>query len=270
MPRNYDTADLSELEREFELEMEDDEATWESSPDRGDELESSADDQEIGDEELEDLDREDSGYADRLYQLSLREFESEAELDSEVNQVLHEIEQEFFLGNIRKKWNKFKKTGLGKLVKKGLSVAGSQIPALQALKGVTSLARGDLKGLLASVVKTGISSAIPGGGVALSALKNLGFQEGEATEDNREAWSTVVDVAREAYDHLANNLNERADDALEASRLASDAFRAGMQRARRGAGVAGIGGVTGRMPSHGKRRRRIRLRRGDVLVIHCE
>jgi len=265
MPRNYDAADMSELEGEFELEMEDDETSWGSSTDRGGELESFSSVREVGDEELEDLDREGSGYAERLYQLSLREFESESELDSEVNEVLQEIEQEFFLGTIRKKWNRLKKTGLGRLVNKGLRVAGGQIPALQALKGVTSLARGDLKGLLASVVKTGISSAIPGGGVALTALKNLGFQEGEATEDNREAWENVVDVAREAYEHLANNLNERADDPLEASRLAADAFRAGMRRSGRSSTP-----MPGRIPEPGRRRQRIRLRRGDVLVIVCE
>jgi len=266
MPRNDDTAEMSDLEREFELEMEGDDANLELSPDRGDELEG-FDDREQGDEELDALDHEESGYADRLYQLSSREYESESELDSAVHEVLNEIEQEYFFSNIRKKWDKFKKGGLGKLVQKGLKLASSQIPALQALKGVTSLARGDLKGLLASVVKTGIASAIPGGGVALSAMKNLGFQDSEVGGDNRQAWENVVGVAQEAYEHLADNLNERADDALEASRLAADAFKAGLRRAAPAARGRGFALPAGRSAP---RRHRLRVRRGDVIIIHCE
>jgi hypothetical protein len=254
--------DMSDLETEFELEMEGDEesASYEGS----DELESLPSEEAEADEELEDLDREGSEYADRLFELSQREFESESELDSEVQQVLNEIEQDFFFKNIRNKWKKFKKGALGKLVSKGLSLAKSQIPAFQALKGVTSLARGDLKGLLGSLVKTGISSAIPGGGVALDALKNLGFKETEAAEDNREAWGNVVSVAQEAYEHLANNMTDRADDPLEATRLAADAFRAGLRKNGRARGRTYGGGFG----LHGKRRR-IRIRRGEVLVIEC-
>jgi hypothetical protein len=253
---------MSDLEREFELEMEEQDMEWESAPDRGEELESLPD-EEQGEEEFEALDRDESGYAERLYQLSQREFESESELDAAVNEVLNDIEQEYFFGGIRRKWNKFKKTGLGKLVKKGLSIAGGQIPALQALKGITSLARGDLRGLLNSAVGTAVRSVIPGGGVAVEALKTLGFREAETAADNRQAWENVVDVARTSYEHLANTLHERADQPLEASRLAADAFRAGLQSAGRAAGA-------GRTLPSGRRRHRIRVRRGDVIIIHCE
>src|SRR5262245_36345415 len=171
--------DMSDLESAFELEMEGDEESASSYEGRED-LESLPSEEAEANEEFEDLDHEGSEYADRLFELSQREFESESELESEVQQVLNEIEQEFFFNSIRNKWKKFKKGALGKLVSKGLSIAKGQIPAFQALKGVTSLARGDVKGLLGSLVKTGISSAIPGGGVALDALKNLGFKETEA------------------------------------------------------------------------------------------
>ena len=260
MAPNRDTADMSELEREFELEMEGDDQFASSYEERGDELEA---DEELGDQEYEGLDQEGSGYADRLFELSQREFESESELESEVQDLLNEIEQDFFFGKIRKGWSKFKKGALGKLVTKGLSLAKSQIPAFQALKGITSLARGDVKGLLGSLVKTGIASAIPGGGVAMDALKNLGFKEAEAGEDNREAWGNVVQVAQEAYEHLANNMTDRADDPLEASRLAADALRAGLRKSGRGRGRVGNG------YGGGKRRRRIRVRRGDVIIIEC-
>ena len=113
-------------------------------------------------------------------------------------------------------------------------------------------------------MKTGIGSAIPGGGVALDALKNLGFKDTEAAEENREAWGNVVGVAQEAYEYLANNMTDRADDPLEATRLAADAFRAGLRKNGRGRGRAYVAGY-----GFPRRRRRIRVRRGEVLIIEC-
>jgi hypothetical protein len=55
-------------------------------------------------------------------------------------------------------------------------------------------------------------------------------------------------------------MTERADDPLEATRLATDAFKAGLRRQ----------GGSARQGGRERRRRRIRLRRGDVLVIECE
>ncbi len=254
MARNRDYAGFSDLEQEFELEMEDDQEARE--PEAMDE------ELEAADEELDDRASESSDYAERLFELSLREYESESEVDSAVNDVLNEIEQDFFFGRIKKGWNKFKKGALGKLVNKGLKLAAGHIPAFQALKGITSLARGDLKGLLGSLVKAGVSSAIPGGGIALDALKTIGFKEAETPDENREAWDNVVEVAREAYEHLASNMTERAADPVEATRLATDAFKAGLHR--RGAGGAA------RTAGRARTRRRIRIRRGDVIVIECE
>ena len=260
---NRNTAQMSDLEREFELEMEGDEEyapSYEGSSD----LESLPNEELEADEELEEGDHEGSDYADRLFQLSQREYESESEIESEVQQVLNEIEQDFFFNSIRNKWKKFKKGALGKLVSKGLSLAKGQIPAFQALKSITSLARGDLKGLLGSLVKTGLGSAIPGGGVAFDALKNLGFKDSEAAEDNRPAWGNVIGVAQEAYEYLANNMTDRADDPLEATRLAADAFKAGLRKTGRARPDTYGGGYGGN-----RRRRRVRVRRGDVLIIEC-
>lgn len=263
---------FSDLEREFELEMDG------SDSELDEELDEEAADEEF-ESEYEDRDFEaalemesaGSGYAERLQELANREFESESEVDQALNEVLNDIEQEFFFGSLKKKWSKFKKGGLGKLVSKGLKMAAGQIPAVQALKGVTSLARGNLKGMVTSLAKAGLSSVVPGGGVAVEALKNLGFGgEGEVGEGDQEAWNNVVDVAREAYEHLAENLHERANEPLEASRLASDAFKAGLSRVSQGVRkVAPRDSVRSKASGAG-RRRRIRLRRGEVLIIECE
>jgi hypothetical protein len=248
MIANADTSGLSQLEREFELELED------AVDSRELDQEFESQDQEADDAELE-FERGGSDYAERLSELAAREFETESEVDQALNEVLNDMEQEYFFGSLKKAFNKFKKGTIGKLVSKGLKMAAGHIPAFQALKGITSLARGDLKGMVGSLAKAGLGSVVPGGGAALGAL---GFEAETSTD--REAWDNVVNVARESYEHLARNLNERVNEPLEASRLAADAFKAGLAKV----GRAGS-------PSGGARRRhRIRVRRGDVLIIECE
>ena len=266
MARNREFTDMSQLEREFELEMEDDDELEASGTD-ADELEALPEEGEsVDDSELDDSAQESSDYANRFHELSLREFESESEVDGAVHEILNEMEQEFFFGKLRRGWAKFKKKGIGRLVNKALKYASGKIPAIQALKGVTQLARGDLKGMVGSLAKAGLGAAIPGGAVALDAVKNLGF-ESEVADDNKPAWENIVDLTRDAYEHLANNITENADQPLEASRIATDAFKTALQNQQSGA-VARPGRSGTRRP--GARKRRIRLQRGDVLIVHCD
>jgi hypothetical protein len=259
MLKNLNDSDMSELEREFELEMEEDpELEWESDLDE--ELESSREYEEEGlEEEFEALDEEGTDYAERFYELSQREYESEAEIDQEINGILNEMERDFLFGGIRK-WAK--KRG-GALLKRAAKYAAGQIPAFQALKGITQLARGDLKGLLASLAKAGIGSAIPG---APAALQALGFEASEDSEVNRDAWNNYVDVAREAYRHLADNMNEQSDNPLEASRQATAAFQTAMRQVR--ARVPSVRSRTGFASIRSRRGVRvIRVRPGERIVI---
>jgi hypothetical protein len=266
MVRSLNDTDMSEMEREFELEMGDDYETTEDS----EAVEDQELDEELGeeseslsefDEELESVEEESGGFADRLNELSQREYESESEVDQELNAVLNEMEQDFFFGGLKKK---LKSAGKG-LLQKGLKFAAGQIPALQAFKGLTQLSRGNLKGFLGSLAKTAITSAIPGAAVALPALKALGFNPLGDSEANRNAWSNYVEVSREAYDHLAANLHENADNPLEASRLATNAFQTALKRVQsrvpsaRPAGTMAI--------RAGGKRRVIYLAPGQVVVV---
>jgi hypothetical protein len=232
MVRNLEDSDLSELEREFELEMDDDHEGSEDSEANEDqesveELEEDSENlREFEGDELEEVQRESGDYADRLHELSQRESESESEVDEEVNGLLDEMEREFFFGGLKKR---LKRAGRG-LLRKGLKFAAGQIPALQAFKGLTQLTRGNLKGFLASLAKAGLTSAIPGAAAALPALKALGFDPSGDSEASREAWNNYVDVSREAYEYLAENLHENADNPLEASRLATNAFQTALKR----------------------------------------
>lgn len=283
MAARADLSDLSELEREFELELSDETELEASDQELSDQElsdqefedtlqgEANTDDREF-EEELEGMDPEASSYGERFAALASREFESEFELDQAVGEVLSEIEQEHFFGPLKRSWRNLKKGGFGALLTKGLKFAAGRIPAFQALKGITSLARNGLKGNLMSLVKAGIGTAFPGAGLALDALKGLGGNS-EVQEDHREAWDNVAEIAREAFEHLASNLTENANQPLEANRLASEAFKAGLRKVTARARPNALGQATrgpGPATRRGGLRRRIRLHRGDVLIIRCD
>jgi hypothetical protein len=239
MARNLNNGDMSELEREFELEMEEDEELGDEG-----ELEEQLEEEleaEPSDEELEDAEVSESNYGERFYELSQRQFESESEVDEAVNKLLNEMEREYFfgIGKLAKKIKRgvaggVRRLGRSKIFRSALGVAnklGLNHPALQALKSITQLARGDFKGIAAALAKAGLGSAIPGGGVLLpTALQALGFKETEYPEENREAWNRFDRFLREAYDHLSENLTERIDEPLEVRRLTTNAIQAGLRR----------------------------------------
>ena len=51
-------------------------------------------------------------------------------------------------------------------------------------------------------------------------------------EQNRGAWQNFTNVCKESFDYLAKNLNENADDPLEASKLASEAFGTALRKVK--------------------------------------
>jgi len=214
------------------------------------------------DEEFEEP-QEEYGYEaadlpDRFVNLASREFESESELDDALNEIFDEMEHEYFFGKLGGLARKLKSVAPG-LLKTALAGA----PGLSALKGV--LASKNLRGLLMNLAKTGLSShpalaaLMP---LAGPAMKSLGFKEAEYPEENREAWESFVTMSERAYEYLANNLSDAANEPMEATRLATNAVRHGLYQAR---GIA---------PRNGRRRLpastrviRVRARPGRRIVI---
>ncbi len=252
--KDIDDTGLSELERELELEMGDeresvDDREWEK------ELESAIDsDRERPEEEADKGDTESTDYADRFYELSQRSFESEFEMDDSVNRLLTEMEREYFFRGL---WRRMRQGGRWLLRRAAGLARGTPIGRI--VSGVTQLARGNLRGALGSLARAGLGSlvsAIPGGAAALPALNALGLGETDDPERNREGWNNYVSVVREAYDNLARNLNERANDPIEANRLATEAFRAGMRSAQ-----------NNRPQTTSRGRRVISLRSGERVII---
>lgn len=284
---------MSALEQDLELELED-------GPDsETDDDEREAEDREMEhDSELEAEEEEESApfdsflegdrdrsYGDRLADLASREYEDEAQLEVAVREVLDDMEREYFFG----RFGKFVKKAGRSLVKRGMRLA-KNMPIAKVVSGVTSLARGNLKGMLGSLLKAGLASAIPGGalmgpllsslsgplsssltggakralagaGLDLSSLGGSGAEaEAEAEfENDSERFERLAEVAQTAFEELAGRLTEQAAQPIEASRIAQSAIEAAMRKHTRTAGARA-----------GGRRRHITLRRGETLVITRE
>jgi hypothetical protein len=286
MPTNRDYSGLSELEREIELEMDEELERDDEGDERfeaGDEehedvLELEGAPDEEGDEELggerDESEYGDSGrdqeFVDRFLEIASREFESEAEVDQAMNETLSDVANEYLFGSL---WKKAKRLGkslasnsiVRSLVNKGLSVASGQFPALKA---ALQLAKGNLQGALLNLGKQALGTVVPGGGAALGALKALGVDPGGNQPNNQELWENYVQLSREAFEHLANNVTASADHPVEASRLASAAFQHAVKRAQARAqnGMRGFSGRR-RFSAKGGRVVRHRLRPGEKLII---
>lgn len=262
MADRFDESGMSELEQEFELQMSGDYGQSPSTRELEGEFEAAFENRELEDFEAETFDRGGGGgsYAERLYELAQSEFESEGAVDREVDSLLSEMEYEYFWGPLKKL---AKKIPVKRLVNKGLSMAASRIPAFQALKGITQLARGDLKGMLGQFIKAGLGTAVPGAAPFLpAALSAFGFEAGDDPTANREAWDNVVGVAQEAFEYLAENLDDEVDDPMRAGALANEAFQTALRRINTGTGYR-----SRRFRAPGGAGQRIGVRRGGERVV---
>jgi hypothetical protein len=231
MDPNRTRAGMSDLELEVDLDMEGeapDEEIGNEEIDDQEVDEEALGDEETGDEELDDEvvqdeyasgDPRDRAYAERFLELSSQTFESEADLDRELHEILRDAERDYF-------WKK----ALGRLTKskvlRGLaSKVANRVPGLKAL---TKLASGDLTGALAAAGQAAIASAVPGGSLLLS---ELGFEAADEPHRNRAAWHNYAQMTREAYETLADQLHENVDQPLEARRVATRAYAYAVKRA---------------------------------------
>ena len=288
MSDNY--TDVSDLEREFELEMEGPQGgDFESSFEAGDgdfahELELETDDEVHDDLELsfeqEEFERELQGglgdarseeFVDRLLEIGSRQFESPYEADSAMSEVLDDIEREYFFGALKRG---LKKLGKNKLLRslatKGMTLGVNKF--FPGLKGALQLARGNVKGALLNFGKQALGSVVPGAGAILDSVKAIGLDPVGGSE--RETWENYVDLSREAYEHLAENLTPAAHQPAEAMRLASDAVQHAIASARARAGSAGAGPAARSSYPQGQPHRRhhgrvmhLRVARGERVKL---
>ncbi|WP_187260520.1 hypothetical protein [Pontibacter beigongshangensis] len=218
--------DQSEFEREFEF---DDESTMVS-----DEFESEYNDEEFDENEFEagdtssaeayyedeyefenegdylsEFDEEnefesefknlpDGRYERRLYEIFSTSYENEFEFENDFNQVMHEVQRDFFFKKI-KKWGK-KLAPIAKLALKAIPGGGT---LTDALKQITKDPRGLLKTLAMKFGPQALNAVVPGAGLALGAV--LGNSE---TDDlARQAARDTVALARESYANFADEIS---------------------------------------------------------------
>ena len=130
---------LSEFEREFELEFEsnalNNENTYELENDHelehDNEYEFEGDHESEGDHEFEF--QGESTYESRLYEILNNNYESELEFENNLNEVLHEMEKDYFFGSL-KKWVK-RKGGLKGLLAK----YAKKLPIVSAANAISSV-----------------------------------------------------------------------------------------------------------------------------------
>lgn len=262
--------DDSELENEFELEIKDEELEFREERELEREFEKDEEMEAIEEKEVhEELEYEEPGdrefeakiqeYTEKLYELTEREFESELELDTEVDRVLYEMERDFFFKGL---WKKIKQGGK-QLIKAGVGLA-KNLPIMQVVKGVTSLARGNLKGLLKPLMKTALGF-IPGVGPIASMAagplvdmvgSKFGFEVSQDKGKNKAQLEKAVRISATAYDNLAKNLDKNVTDPKEASRLAAASFYSALDKAKAKIPVSMKKGC-----------RVINIKRGDCIII---
>jgi hypothetical protein len=250
-------ADISDLEAQYELESEDD-SELDSEAD-----EEAYDDSELGDDhEADDELDQSQSYAERFHELTVREHESDEELETGLRDILGEMEQQYFLGGFLKK-------KLGKLAGAGARFAQRHLKKLP-IGGVLKAAQGMLGKSLTDQLMRAASSLVPGGAVALPMLQSLGVVPGGASASagdaaaESETWERFSEFAREVYETAADQTSELSLDPLKAIQQANRVIQ-GVAQQNKGAVQQTFNAVR----RHGGRRV-VRVRPGESVLIVCK
>jgi len=199
-------------------------------------------------------------WAERLDEIVVAEREDGRDASDELDGLLREMELEMFFGKLVRKLGRAGKS----LVRQGLAAAASSVPALAVVRGVTDLARGQLRSGIARLARAGAKAAIAGAApwatpalAAVSAVRRhapgltapsaaraheplaaqVGFDADPNTTEDRgldaedvgdgepQDSQEIVDVAERAYEILAETLAPHAATATGARRIATRALR---------------------------------------------
>ena len=184
--------DMSDIEKEFEIEMEEpEERFFEEDPDRLFEMLHEEDEPEYG------------NYAQRFYELSIKGFANESEIEGPLSNILGEMERDFFFKSLKKKMKKSFKFAKKMLKNK----------------------------LVRSLITTGMNAVAPGSGTAANATASaMGFELNGEPEENREAWNNFVYFAQEAYDYIGDKIDSGAERLLEDDQQINNAIKYGLNK----------------------------------------
>jgi hypothetical protein len=134
----------------------------------------------------------------RLYELFTNNYESDFEFENDFNEVMHEMERDYFWG------------GLRKLAKKGLSMGLKALPIDDKWKKmIGGLAQGKLPDLRSLIKTLGpkLAQFIPGiGPIASTALGAMMNSETSTQNQAKQAAQSTVALAKQTYTNFANGL----------------------------------------------------------------
>ncbi|MBN8821882.1 MULTISPECIES: hypothetical protein [unclassified Spirosoma] len=221
----YQNDYLSEFEQEFELDNEspdsynefelvdnefDNEGSWETDNEFDSEgnydvqneadylSEFETDDEFENDDEFDST--PDGRYEARLYEIFSNNYENEFEFENDFNEVMHEIEKDYFWGAL-KKWGK-KLAPLAKGILKAIPGGGTLTTAIQQ---ITKDPRGLLKSLAMKFGPQALNAVVPGAGAILGTV--LSNQEMTSPSAARQAARDTVALAKQAYTNFADGIS---------------------------------------------------------------
>jgi hypothetical protein len=216
---SYEVEDEFESDDEFESESEsDDEFEQDDELEADDEFE--MDDEFETDEELEtdyaswardgnyDRDRE---FETRLYRAIRSNADNELQTELELDNVLHEMEQDYFFG-AAKRWLKNKAKKYGKFA----------IPGYGALKAVSALGRLKIRNLLKNKLLQTAAGFIPGAGPIVSKAMGIAGGMMDTADAAKQKIQDVVQVGKDAYSNLAAAMPDAQNEmeVIDASKAA--------------------------------------------------
>lgn len=197
----FESDDEFENEFENEFETEEPESEYESDDEWESEDDSETDDEFENDDELEndyaswarggqyDRDRE---FESRIYTAIRSNPDNELQTELELDNVLHEMEQDYFFGSA-KRWLKKKAKKYGKFA----------IPGYGALKAVSSLGRLNIRNLLKNKLLQTAAGFIPGAGPIVSNAMRVAGDVMNSANAAKKQIQDLVQVGKGAYQNLA-------------------------------------------------------------------
>ncbi|WP_347157544.1 hypothetical protein [Pontibacter chitinilyticus] len=134
----------------------------------------------------------------RLYEIFSHSYENEYEFENDFNQVMHEVQRDYFWNSL-KRWGR-KLAPVAKLALRAIPGGGT---LTNAIRQITRDPRGLLKTLVMKFGPQALNAVIPGAGVALGAL----MSNRETDDAARQAARDTVALAREAYTNFADEIS---------------------------------------------------------------
>jgi hypothetical protein len=201
----------NEFEDEFELDNEENELDNEEN-----EFEDEFEINHMPSNYDENFDPRDSEFEHRLYHALSSNADNELQTELEIDNILHEMEQDYFFG--ANSW----------LRKKAMKYGKYAIPGYAAMKSASALGRLNIRNLLKNKLLQTAANFIPGAGPVISKAMGIAGNIMDKVEMGKRKIEDTVKLAKDAYQNLANTIPD-AQSELELNRASKQAWQNALQ-----------------------------------------